>query len=61
MTQCDVAIIGAGPAGLYAAYYAGFRGFSTTLIDVLPELGGQISAMYPEKNIYDVEIGRAHV
>ena len=54
MTQCDVAIIGAGPAGLYAAYYAGFRGFSTTLIDVLPELGGQISAMYPEKNIYDV-------
>lgn len=54
MSTCDVAIIGAGPAGLYAAYYAGFRGFSTTLIDVLPELGGQISAMYPEKNIYDV-------
>lgn len=54
MSQCDVAIIGAGPAGLYAAYYAGFRGFSTTIIDVLPELGGQISAMYPEKNIYDV-------
>lgn len=54
MTQCDVAIIGAGPAGLYAAYYAGFRGFTITLLDVLPELGGQISAMYPEKNIYDV-------
>ena len=54
MTQCDIAIIGGGPAGLYAAYYAGFRGFSVTLIDVLPELGGQISAMYPEKNIYDV-------
>lgn len=54
MTECDIAIIGAGPTGLYAAYYAGFRGLSTSVIDVLPELGGQISAMYPEKNIYDV-------
>lgn len=54
MTQCDIAIIGAGPTGLYAAYYSGFRGLSTTVVDVLPELGGQISAMYPEKIIYDV-------
>lgn len=47
-------IIGAGPSGLYAAYYAGFRGFSVVVLDVLAEPGGQISAMYPEKNIYDV-------
>jgi thioredoxin reductase (NADPH) len=50
----DVAIIGAGPAGLYGAYYAGFRGFSTIVIDALPEVGGQVSAMYPEKEIFDI-------
>lgn len=47
-------IIGAGPTGLYAAYYAGFRGFSVAIIDALPEPGGQITAMYPEKDIFDV-------
>ena len=50
----DVAIIGAGPTGLYAAYYAGFRGWSTAVVDALPEVGGQITAMYPEKDIFDV-------
>jgi thioredoxin reductase (NADPH) len=50
----DVAIIGAGPAGLYGAYYAGFRGFSTIVIDALPEVGGQVTAMYPEKEIFDI-------
>jgi thioredoxin reductase (NADPH) len=50
----DVAIIGAGPTGLYAGYYAGFRGLSVGIIDVLPEAGGQITAMYPEKLIFDV-------
>ena len=54
MIQCDFLVIGAGPSGLYAAYYAGFRGFKVVVLDVLPEAGGQISAMYPEKNIYDV-------
>ena len=54
MPDCDILVIGAGPAGLYAAYYAGFRGFSVTVVDVLPEVGGQISAMYPEKDIFDV-------
>jgi len=54
MSSYDVAIVGAGPAGLYAAYYAGFRGFSSVLIDTLAEPGGQISAMYPEKAIYDI-------
>jgi len=47
-------IVGAGPTGLYAAYYAGFRGFSVAVVDALPELGGQITAMYPEKDIFDV-------
>ncbi|MGI8576114.1 MAG: NAD(P)/FAD-dependent oxidoreductase [Egibacteraceae bacterium] len=52
--EVDLLIIGAGPAGLYAAYYAGFRGLSVGLIDSLPEPGGQVSALYPEKQIYDV-------
>jgi thioredoxin reductase len=54
MSEVDVAIIGAGPTGLFAAYYAGFRGLTVAVIDTLPEPGGQISAMYPEKAILDV-------
>lgn len=50
----DLLLIGAGPAGLYGAYYAGFRGLRTAVLDAQPQLGGQISAIYPEKNIYDV-------
>jgi thioredoxin reductase len=50
----DLLIIGAGPVGLYAAYYAGFRGLSTAVVDSLPEAGGQVTAMYPEKPIYDI-------
>ena len=50
----DLAIIGAGPSGLFAAYYAGFRGLSTIIIDSLEEKGGQVTAMYPEKKILDV-------
>jgi ferredoxin/flavodoxin---NADP+ reductase len=52
--QADLTIIGAGPAGLYAAYYAGFRGLNTVVLDSLPEPGGQVAALYPEKLIYDV-------
>lgn len=52
--DCDVLILGAGPTGLYGAYYAGFRGFSVAVMDALPEVGGQLIAMYPEKEIYDV-------
>lgn len=52
--RVDMAIVGAGPAGLFAAYYAGFRGLSSAVIDALPEAGGQVTAMYPEKQIYDV-------
>jgi len=50
----DITIIGAGPVGQYAAYYAGLREMRTKVIDSLPELGGQLTAIYPEKYIYDV-------
>jgi len=50
----DITIIGGGPTGLFAAYYAGFRGLKAKIIDSLPELGGQLTAAYPEKYIYDV-------
>jgi ferredoxin/flavodoxin---NADP+ reductase len=50
----DVVVVGAGPVGLYAAYYAGFRGMATAVVDALPEPGGQVAALYPEKLIHDV-------
>ncbi|WP_368665154.1 NAD(P)/FAD-dependent oxidoreductase [Rhodococcus erythropolis] len=52
--EVDVVVIGAGPVGLYAAYYAGFRGMSVAVIDSLPEPGGQCSALYPEKELFDI-------
>ncbi|MBB3044937.1 FAD-dependent oxidoreductase [Nocardioides sp. LMS-CY] len=52
--ESDLVVIGAGPTGLFATYYAGFRGMSVAVVDSLPELGGQITAMYPEKQILDV-------
>jgi thioredoxin reductase len=50
---CDVTIIGAGPTGLFGAFYAGMREMSCRVIDALPQAGGQITALYPEKMIYD--------
>jgi ferredoxin/flavodoxin---NADP+ reductase len=50
----DLAIIGGGPAGLFAAFYAGLRGMRTLVVEALPELGGQLAVLYPEKFIYDV-------
>lgn len=50
----DVLIVGAGPSGLFASYYAGLRGLSVVLLDSLPEPGGQLNALYPDKPIYDV-------
>ncbi|MGH3505014.1 MAG: NAD(P)/FAD-dependent oxidoreductase [Nocardioidaceae bacterium] len=52
--EVDLLIVGAGPTGLFGAYYAGFRGLSVAIVDSLPEIGGQVTAMYPEKDIYDV-------
>lgn len=54
MNPVDVTIIGGGPCGLFAAFYAGLRGMSVRIIDSLPELGGQLTALYPEKYVYDM-------
>lgn len=54
MEFTDVTIIGGGPVGLFAAFYAGLRGMSVRIIDSLPELGGQLTALYPEKYVYDM-------
>lgn len=50
----DVAIIGAGPVGLFAVFECGMLGLSVHVIDALPEIGGQCTALYPEKPIYDI-------
>src|SRR4051794_13413928 len=50
----DLVIIGGGPTGLFASFYAGLRQMSVKLIDSLEILGGQLSTLYPEKYIYDV-------
>ena len=49
-----VIIIGAGPVGLFTVFQAGLLGMKSILIDALPEIGGQCSALYPEKPIYDI-------
>ncbi len=54
MDVYDITIIGGGPTGLFGSFYAGLRGLKTKVIDVLPELGGQLTALYPEKYVYDV-------
>jgi ferredoxin/flavodoxin---NADP+ reductase len=50
----DITILGAGPSGLAAAYYAGHRGASVRIIESLEQIGGQVAAVYPEKHVYDV-------
>jgi thioredoxin reductase (NADPH) len=50
----DLTVIGGGPVGLFAAFYAGMRGMSVRIIDSLEELGGQLTALYPEKAVYDM-------
>ncbi len=54
MNLVDVTIVGGGPCGLFASFYAGLRGMSVRVIDSLPELGGQLTALYPEKYVYDM-------
>lgn len=53
-TVTDILLVGAGPTGLHGAYCAGFRGLRTVVVDGLPQPGGQIAALYPEKEIRDV-------
>jgi thioredoxin reductase (NADPH) len=50
----DITIIGGGPTGLFGLFYAGMRGASAQIVDALPEPGGQLTALYPEKFIFDV-------
>jgi thioredoxin reductase len=50
----DITIIGGGPTGLFASFYAGMRAATAQIVDALPELGGQLTALYPEKYIFDV-------
>lgn len=50
----DITIIGGGPSGLFAAFYAGLRDAKTKIIDSLPQLGGQLAALYPDKYIFDI-------
>jgi ferredoxin/flavodoxin---NADP+ reductase len=54
VSTVDVTIIGGGPVGLFGAFYAGLRGMSVRIIDSLPDLGGQLTALYPEKYVYDM-------
>lgn len=50
----DITIIGGGPTGLFTAFYAGMRQLTVRVIESMPQLGGQLAALYPEKYIYDV-------
>ncbi|MFS0726263.1 NAD(P)/FAD-dependent oxidoreductase [Paenibacillus sp. 1P07SE] len=50
----DMIIIGGGPTGLFAAFYGGMRHSTVLLLESMPQLGGQLAALYPEKYIYDV-------
>ncbi|CAH1853350.1 NAD(P)/FAD-dependent oxidoreductase [Convivina intestini] len=50
----DIVIIGGGPVGMFAAFYASLRDVKVALVEALPELGGQPLALYPDKKIYDV-------
>ena len=52
--KSDIIIIGGGPVGLYALYYAGLRQLSAKVIEALPELGGQLWALYPDNDVHDV-------
>ncbi len=50
----DITIIGGGPTGIFAQFYAGMRSATSQIVDALAELGGQLTALYPEKYIFDV-------
>ncbi|MEV7384421.1 NAD(P)/FAD-dependent oxidoreductase [Streptomyces lydicus] len=52
--EVDLLIVGGGPVGLFGAYYAGVRGLGVAVVDSLSEVGGQVTALYPEKQIFDI-------
>ncbi len=53
-TDTDIIIIGAGPVGLFTVFQAGMQGLRCHVFDSLPDIGGQCTALYPEKPIYDI-------
>ena len=54
MIETDILIIGAGPTGLFAVFEAGLLKLKCHIIDALPQIGGQLSELYPKKPIYDI-------
>ncbi|EKK21104.1 Thioredoxin reductase [Fructilactobacillus florum 2F] len=50
----DITIVGGGPVGMFAGFYAGLRNAKVQILESLPEPGGQVQALYPEKKILDV-------
>ena len=54
MITTDICIIGAGPVGLFAVFEAGLLKMRCHVVDVLPQIGGQLSEIYPKKPIYDI-------
>ncbi|MBP2077582.1 NAD(P)/FAD-dependent oxidoreductase [Oceanobacillus polygoni] len=50
----DITIVGGGPVGMFTAFYAGMRQATVKIIESLPQLGGQLAALYPDKYVYDV-------
>ena len=54
LINTDICIIGSGPTGLFSAFEAGMLGMNSVIVDVQPEIGGQCTALYPEKPIYDI-------
>src|SRR5574339_165414 len=54
MIRTDICIVGAGPVGLFAVFEAGLLKMRCHLVDVLPQIGGQLSEIYPKKPIYDI-------
>jgi len=54
MIQTDILIVGAGPVGLFTVFEAGLLKLRCHLIDALPQVGGQLSEIYPKKPIYDI-------
>lgn len=53
-TIYDITVIGSGPVGMFTAFYGGMRQATVKIIESLPALGGQLTALYPEKYIYDI-------
>lgn len=54
MFETDVVVVGAGPVGLFSVFQCGMLGLKCHVVDSLDQIGGQCTALYPEKPIYDI-------